>query len=92
MIVRDEAYHRGLVFYGRKTPSCHMFSNLPGEEGTAELVAFATSIGMQAKWIQNPGHRHEHFDIWGKRVADCDRAGITVVDRRESVRIWKSKG
>lgn len=41
----------------------HLLSDLPGEAGTAELVAFAERLGIEARWIQNPGTPTEHFDV-----------------------------
>lgn len=41
----------------------HLLSDLPGNDGTQELVAFAARLGIDARWIQNPGTPTEHFDI-----------------------------
>ncbi|WP_082605785.1 DUF4031 domain-containing protein [Nocardioides sp. Root190] len=41
----------------------HLLSDLPGEAGQRELVAFAERLGMEARWIQNEGTATEHFDL-----------------------------
>ncbi len=41
----------------------HLLSDLPGEAGTAELLAFAERLGIDARWIQNAGTATEHFDV-----------------------------
>lgn len=41
----------------------HLLSDLPGEAGTTELLAFAERLGIDARWIQNAGTATEHFDV-----------------------------
>ena len=41
----------------------HLLSDLPGEAGRRELLAFADRLGIEARWIQNPGTAREHFDV-----------------------------
>ncbi len=41
----------------------HLLSDLPGEAGRRELLAFAERLGIEARWIQNPGTAREHFDV-----------------------------
>src|SRR5262245_19613867 len=41
----------------------HLLSDLPGDEGRRELVAFAQRLGMDPRWIQNEGTATEHFDL-----------------------------
>lgn len=41
----------------------HLLSDLPGEEGQRELIAFAERLGMDPRWIQNEGTTTEHFDV-----------------------------
>ncbi|HWJ65774.1 MAG TPA: DUF4031 domain-containing protein [Nocardioides sp.] len=41
----------------------HLLSDLPGAAGRAELLAFAERLGLEARWIQNPGTATEHFDV-----------------------------
>jgi hypothetical protein len=65
----------------RNTRSCHMMSTLEGEEGTAELVAFAKRIGLKPEWIQKPGTTHEHFDLTERRRAAALKAGAHEVWR-----------
>lgn len=71
----------------RNTLSCHMFSDLPGEEGTRELVAFARRIGLKPEWIQHRGSHLEHFDLVERRRVAAVAAGAREVDWREGARI-----
>jgi hypothetical protein len=41
----------------------HLISDLHGEAGRIELLAFAERLGLEARWIQNRGTPTEHFDI-----------------------------
>ncbi|KRC54146.1 MULTISPECIES: DUF4031 domain-containing protein [unclassified Nocardioides] len=41
----------------------HLLSDLPGEEGQRELIAFAERLGIDPRWIQNEGTTTEHFDV-----------------------------
>ncbi len=47
----------------RNTLASHMMSDLPGAEGTNELIGFAIKLGLQKRWIQYPGTHKEHFDL-----------------------------
>ena len=57
----DDAYIPAKVRSGRLTHDstwCHLTA-----DSTEELVAFAVSLGLQAKYIQYPGTWKEHFDV-----------------------------
>lgn len=41
----------------------HLFSDLPGTAGSAELAEFALRLGLELRWIQNAGTHTEHFDV-----------------------------
>ena len=41
-----------------KMKMCHMIADT-----TEELLEMVDKIGVQRKWIQEPGTKHEHFDI-----------------------------
>lgn len=41
----------------------HLLSDLPGDEGRRELVAFAERLGLDRAWLQNAGTPTEHFDV-----------------------------
>ena len=41
----------------------HLLSDLPGEAGRRELLEFAGRLGLEARWLQNPGTATEHFDV-----------------------------
>lgn len=73
-------------------PKCsHMFSDIPGEAGSTELMAFALRIGMRREWLQKAGTHHEHFDVFGPRRARAVAAGAREVTRREAVTVWRTK-
>ncbi len=91
MIVVDRAVDYGDALNKRMGKSCHMCSDIAGAEGTAELVAFARRIGMREEWLQKPGTRHEHFDVFGKRRDRAVALGAREVNRVEIVAIWKAK-
>lgn len=56
---------------------CHMVA-----DSTEELLAMASVIGLDPRWLQNAGTAHEHFDIsMGKRRLAIT-AGAIEVDRR----------
>lgn len=79
MIVMDPP--RPDTFRGRQISTAHLVSTLHGAEGTAELLAFAASIGLRASWIQYPGTHREHFDLMGTKCWAAKNAGA-VEDRR----------
>lgn len=86
-IVTDTA-----VDYSDKFRQCsHMVSDIVGPAGTTELISFALSIGMRQEWLQKPGTRHEHFDIFGKRRIRAIKAGCREISRAELVAIFRAK-
>ena len=91
MIVVDGATDYGAGLNQRLGKSCHMCSDVAGAEGTVELVAFAKRIGMREAWLQKPGTRHEHFDLFGARRDRAVAAGAREVSRAEVVAIWRAK-
>lgn len=85
MIVVDPLFHTG-PFTTPKTPACfrntwasHMMSTLPGEQGRAELVAFARQLKVSPDWIQYPGTRKQHFDLTTGKRLQALRLGATEV-------------
>jgi len=59
--------------YGRMR-MCHMLA-----DSTEELLAMADKIGVQRKWIQKAGTRHEHFDIClSKRKLAVEAGAIEI--------------
>lgn len=91
MICIDSLFTIGAEINRRLGRSAHMISDLPGEDGTKELVAFARGIGLRAEWLQKPGTRHEHFDVFEGRYQRALDAGARVVTRRELVAIFRAK-
>lgn len=59
---------------------CHMLADT-----TAELLAMARLIGVNAKWIQRAGTSHEHFDIALSKRATAVSLGALEIT-------WKQAG
>ena len=79
----DNAYISAKVRSGRLTHDsrwCHMTADT-----TEELVAFAVSIGLQAKYLQYPGTWKEHFDVTEAKRRIAVVKGAVEVDYRERV-------
>lgn len=85
MIVYDTP--RMVEFRGRSRRSAHLMSTLLGDEGTRELDAFATSIGMKVAWRQRTGEPSEHYDLFDSKIDQAFTAGATCVDPRTLVRM-----
>lgn len=73
------------VEFRRFKRTAHMMSDLPGDEGSIELAAFAAKIGLRAAWLQNRGTPTEHFDLFDGAIQRAISAGATVVEGRELV-------
>lgn len=71
--------------------SCHLISTLPGTEGTAELLAFGAQIGIPDIAIQYEGSHREHFDLFGPRIAEADKAGAAQVSYGDLARAIRAK-
>ena len=91
MIVIDEARDWGATFNRRWGPSAHLLSDLPGEDGTRELVAFAARLGIPSAVIQCAGSYREHFDLAGPWLDAARAAGAVAVDRYQLVDILRRK-
>ena len=61
----------------------HMLSDLPGAEGTEELLAAARACGMPTRFIQYPDTYREHFDIHGPMVPILLARGAKMATTRE---------
>lgn len=80
------------IEYRRFRIGAHLMSDLPGEEGTRELTAFAESIGLRAEWIQEAGTPREHFDLLGSNKIWAARVkGAREVTRRRVVEVIEAK-
>lgn len=88
MIVMDTP--RLDTFRGRQIRTAHLVSTLLGDEGTAELVAFAVSIGMKEAWIQHRDEPREHFDLMGGKCEAAIARGA-VVDKYMLVNAIRAK-
>jgi hypothetical protein len=77
----DDARHA----YGRMV-MCHMLADT-----TDELLAMANRIGIDRKWIQQPGTAYEHFDICRSKRALAVSLGAKEVGRREVVTIIQER-
>ena len=80
----DNAYISAKVRSGRLTHEsrwCHMTADT-----TEELIAFAVSLGLQAKYIQYPGTWKEHFDVTEPKRRLAVARGAIEVDYRTRVK------
>ena len=77
---------------GKDTITAHLFSTIPGPAGTAELIAFAKSIGFRERWIQDRGTHREHFDLIGEGpIKRAREAGAKEVTIRAFGKVLRSK-
>jgi hypothetical protein len=69
----------------------HVLSDLPGPDGTAELLAFVRPCGLRPEWIQNPGTYREHYDTHGEYAACLMRRGAQPATNREVGLVLRAK-
>jgi hypothetical protein len=72
--------------YGRMI-MCHMMSDT-----TDELLAMADKIGVQRKWLQYPGTKHEHFDVCLSKKKKAIELGAKEINRTELKELLQKKG
>lgn len=65
---------------------CHMIADT-----TEELLAMATIIGVNHKWIQNKGEKLEHFDICLTKKSIAIKNGAKEITMMELGRITAKK-
>jgi hypothetical protein len=70
----------------RRMKMCHMVADT-----TDELLAMADRIGVQRKWIQNPGSPTEHFDVCQSKRAEALKLGAVDADRLTLVNVIRKK-
>jgi hypothetical protein len=63
---------------------CHLVADT-----RAELVAFAETIGMRARWVQGDDRRGYHFDLVPPRRAAAVARGAVEVDARRLIEVLK---
>lgn len=73
------------VNFRRFTVTSHMMSDLPGQQGTDELDAFAVRIGLKTRWRQSSGTPTEHYDLFDGAIFRAIMAGSTEVTGRELI-------
>lgn len=90
MIVHDTPRSTTFRFFTRTS---HCSSTLPGDEGTAELLAFGRRIGLREAWLQNRGTETEHFDLFDGAIDRAVRAGSREITGRELIRlvVWPKR-
>ena len=80
------------VSFQRFKVHTHLSSDLPGEAGTEELLAFGRRIGLKAAWLQYRGHPKEHFDVFDGAIERARHAGAVEVSGAEFItRVVKAK-
>lgn len=70
------------VRHGKPVRAAHLLSTQAGRDGRAELVEFATRIGLSPGWLQKRGTVHEHFDVIGAMIERAIATGVARVDNR----------
>lgn len=78
--VTNEVLRRRLSRFKRTS---HMMSDIPGEEGTKELLAFAVRIRLQEDWIQHRGGSGEHFDLFDGAITRAAKKGAIQLEPNE---------
>lgn len=71
--------------------AAHVLSDQPGTAGRRELVAFATTIGLLRRHIQDPGTPREHLDVWGRKLDAALDAGAEEVGMRGIAEVIEEK-
>ncbi len=91
MIYMD--HPKKVPFRGQMRWHAHLWSNLPGWEGYAELMGFATArMPLRARWLQYKGKPKEHFDMLSRKNCDlAQQLGAIVVPTRVWVRHVRAK-
>jgi predicted protein tyrosine phosphatase len=69
--------------FGGFSRTAHLVSTRLGEAGHAELLAFASAIGLRRDWLQKPGTATEHFDLFDGAIGRARAAGAQEVPVRE---------
>lgn len=83
----DQLAEWGWIIRGRKTSSCHMFTD---EEDLTSLHEVAQRIGMKRSWFQDK-KAAPHYDLTPARRAEAIKHGAIEVGRAESVSIWRAR-
>ena len=71
--------------YGRMV-MCHMLA-----DSTEELLAMADRIGVQRRWLQDPGEATEHFDIALSKRRLAVEAGAVEVSLHQTAALIRSR-
>lgn len=66
---------------------CHMIA-----DSTAELLAMASVIGMEHRWLQRPGSAREHFDVPAPRRLIAVRYGALEITWRQCASMTALRG
>ena len=82
----DDMYRYPMGRLGRMKMS-HMMADT-----TEELLAMATTIGIDHKHLQDAGTRREHFDVSKGKRWDAIVAGAQEVTVREILEFSKNRG
>jgi hypothetical protein len=70
----------------RRMFMCHMVADT-----TEELLDMVDKIGVQRKWIQEPGTSNEHFDICNSKKKKAISLGATEIGFRDYARFVNAK-
>lgn len=74
MTVYVDNMFRPAQIQGRPAKWSHMFA-----DSTAELLAFARSLGLREEWLQHAGTHREHFDVTTTVRGEAIRLGAVQI-------------
>ena len=83
----DQLEEYGWALRGRRTASCHLFTDTLDLE---DLHVVAAAIGMQRRWFQDK-RSAPHYDLVPSRRAAAVALGVVEVDRYRAVEIWRKR-
>lgn len=69
----------------------HVLSDLPGADGTRELISFVGHYGLRPEWIQYAGTYREHFDAREPEGLAMILAGAHLASNREVGRLLAAR-
>lgn len=71
--------------------AAHVFSDIPGPEGTKELLEWGRKLNLPPFWLQKEKTEYEHFDVWGAKLSRAVELADREVGMRGMVEILQDK-
>ena len=82
----DPLLDHGWVLSGKRTKSCHMFTD---QADLTELHQLARRVGCLPAWFQDKSM--PHYDLTPYRRQEAIAAGAVPIERRQAVVIWRTR-